>query len=269
MSMGFDVVSYLMGKAAGGGGGDVPLLSRAAWNTLSRSQKMSYGLVAIQDAASGYDRGGLVYGADYDRLLLEYSTQPVLAESWAEAYTGGATWGSFALTKAANIVDGAVRLPTDNAAYYQFSSEDNTSVTVYGVAKQYDSTSGNKTLFGIPYSSTSGKLPNIFENSYQVYSSVYGGDAEITGVKSNDWHVYTIAIDGTGKKAAFYVDGNYIRETSFSSSGQTFVAGAAVSDLTKSLPLDVKYVGVVQGTETSQIIVANHGVIMSYYGIGA
>lgn len=50
---------------SGGGGGGVPLLTRAQWNALSTAQKQAYGLLAIQDANSGYDRGELVYGADY------------------------------------------------------------------------------------------------------------------------------------------------------------------------------------------------------------
>ena len=60
----FDPVSYLMG-AAGGGSSDVPLLTRAQWDALSTAQKQAYGLVAIQNANSGFDRGELIYGADY------------------------------------------------------------------------------------------------------------------------------------------------------------------------------------------------------------
>lgn len=45
---------------SGGGGGDVPLLTRAEWNALSTAQKRSYGLVAIQDENSGFYRGPLV-----------------------------------------------------------------------------------------------------------------------------------------------------------------------------------------------------------------
>lgn len=48
-----------------GGGGDVPLLTRAQWDALSTAQKQAYGLVAVQDANSGFGRGELYYGADY------------------------------------------------------------------------------------------------------------------------------------------------------------------------------------------------------------
>lgn len=65
MIMRFDLMSYLLGKAAGGGGGDVTLLTRAEWDALTTAQKQAYGLVAIEDTTTGFDRGILVYGGAY------------------------------------------------------------------------------------------------------------------------------------------------------------------------------------------------------------
>ena len=59
----------MLGGSGGGGGGDVPLLTRAQWDALSTAQKQAYGLLAIQDANSGFNRGKLVYGADYLRIV--------------------------------------------------------------------------------------------------------------------------------------------------------------------------------------------------------
>lgn len=47
------------------GSGDIPLLTEAQWEALSTAQKQAYGLVAIQQANSGFNRGSLVNGADY------------------------------------------------------------------------------------------------------------------------------------------------------------------------------------------------------------
>lgn len=41
------------------------LISRSDWNALTTAQKQAKGLVAIQDNATGYERGELVNGADY------------------------------------------------------------------------------------------------------------------------------------------------------------------------------------------------------------
>lgn len=48
-----------------GGSGGVDLLTETEWNALTTAQKQAYGLVAIQQASSGYERGILVNGADY------------------------------------------------------------------------------------------------------------------------------------------------------------------------------------------------------------
>lgn len=83
---------------SGGGGGDVPLLTRAQWNALSTAQKQAYGLVAIQDANSGYDRGELLYGADYIGIL---PAEMVPIHSW-NASTNALESYSFASTTLAN-----------------------------------------------------------------------------------------------------------------------------------------------------------------------
>lgn len=49
-----------------GGGGGVELLTRSEWNALSTAQKQAKGKIAIEDYTSGFHRGLLVNGADYD-----------------------------------------------------------------------------------------------------------------------------------------------------------------------------------------------------------
>ena len=252
---------------SGGGGGDVPLLTRAAWGALSTAQKRAYGLVAVQDANSGYDRGKLYYGADYFDLLTSSISANVLVQADSTQYSGGTNWGGITLTTEASLVNSALRLTTSNAASFVFNESENQAVTFYAVAQQYESTSGNKTLLGIPYALSQGNLPNIFENAYQLKTSVYGSDVSITGALSSAWHVYSIAIDSTNKRAYFYLDGEFIRYTAFTNSGKVCILGAADANLTNSLPLDTKFMGVVSGQEADATIIANHQTIMTYYGI--
>ena len=250
-----------------GGGGDVPLLSKAAWDALSTAQKQAYGLVAVQDANIGFDRGELYYGADYLDLLTNSVAANILAQAFASHYVGGTDWDGVTLTASAEIVDSALRLTTSIAAYYQFAQSYSQPVTFYAVAKRYDSTSGNKTVLAIPYDASAGNLPNFFENNYALYTSVYGSDYSISGKQSNAWHVYTIAIDSVNRRAYFYIDGSFIRYIAFSASGRECVLGAATKSLLNSLPLDVKFMGVVSGQESDATILANHQNIMTYYEI--
>lgn len=62
---GVDGYAPVVVNVSGGGGGDVPLLTRAAWNALTIAQKRAYGLVAIQDYITGYLRGSLYNGAEW------------------------------------------------------------------------------------------------------------------------------------------------------------------------------------------------------------
>lgn len=71
---GIDGYSPIVVNVSGGGGGDIPLLSESQWNALTTQQKRSYGLVAIQDAITGYIRGKLVNGADYVGGIVQSGT---------------------------------------------------------------------------------------------------------------------------------------------------------------------------------------------------
>lgn len=53
-----------------GGSGGIPLLTRSQWDALPSVQKRAYGLLAIQDTDTGFDRGELVYGADFQGVSL-------------------------------------------------------------------------------------------------------------------------------------------------------------------------------------------------------
>lgn len=50
---------------SGGGATGAEIITRADWDTLTTAEKQAKGLVAIQDATTGYRRGIFVNGADY------------------------------------------------------------------------------------------------------------------------------------------------------------------------------------------------------------
>ena len=57
-----------------GGGGGIPVVAKADWDSLSAAQKQAYGLVAVQEYTDGYFEGKLFNGADF-------TTQPTLIAS--------------------------------------------------------------------------------------------------------------------------------------------------------------------------------------------
>ena len=83
----FSEVQVYTVSGGGGSGGDIPLLTRSEWMALTAAQKKSYGLVAIQDASAGFDRGKLYYGADYAGEIKQSGTAASSASVTA-SFTG-------------------------------------------------------------------------------------------------------------------------------------------------------------------------------------
>lgn len=260
----------MMGGSGGGGGGDVPLLTRAQWNALSTAQKQAYGLLAIQDANSGFDRGELVYGADYiPSLLVASDVSAIYAEEWWDDYTSGDTWGDVLLTGAGYTKSSdAVRLPIGSMGSIDLPNA-NYSVTAYTVINNYTPISGDLTLFAVPYAYNASNQPGFFVRSGVIWRTVYGSDVS-TGISSNSWHVLTLAINNNTKTCRYYIDGVAYSSATYSNSGAIVSLSAATIYSQASLNADVAWVGVVSGAETEQVILANHTHIMSelsqYFG---
>ena len=71
-----------------GGGGGLPLLSRAEWNALTPEQKRAYGLLAIRDADSGFQQGILVDGAAYSSFEIAQSGTGSFNQTFTVTETG-------------------------------------------------------------------------------------------------------------------------------------------------------------------------------------
>ena len=76
---------------------DVEIITRSDWNALTTAQKQAKGLVAIQDASTGYKRGEFVNGADYVELntYIPYSNNDtVICSAHAENFDATEnSWG--------------------------------------------------------------------------------------------------------------------------------------------------------------------------------
>ena len=245
------------------------IITRSDWNALTTAQKQAKGLVAIQDASTGYKRGEFVNGADYHDTLLQYSTySSILEEAKCENHTSGTdVWGGLTLSGAMdNDADGGV--VTNGKVISKDFSDSNVSVTVYALMRKDASPSGNKTLIGIPYSMSGNNCPNIFTNGTTVYTSVYGSDSAISGISSANYNLFTIALDATNKKADFYVNGTLVRNNiSYNNSGGYAAFGAGDKSLTNVISSAIKYIAIVSGYETSYTITNNHQLIMDAYNL--
>lgn len=267
--MSFDVTSFLMGKTSGG----VTMLTRAQWNSLSATQKQAYGLLAIQDANSGFKRGELVNGADYIyTLLTESMPSSILAEAMCENYEVGIeTWGNLTLVGSSSMeieADGSVHFNGNGMSAYYDLGASNTPVTNYMVFKSLSSSGISKLITNV-YLYYSGNAPGLFRNGANIYYTRYGEDTD-TGVSAVDgFHCIAVSNAGGGQVSTFYVDavkkgtltaGNVGRYSEFSATVQQH------SELYGG-NYDIKYMAVVSGAESEATVIANMQNIMTHYGI--
>ena len=246
------------------------IISRSDWNALTTAQKQAKGLVVIQDASTGFKRGEYINGADYHDTLLQYSVySDILEEDKSSTHESGTSiWGGLTLGGVMdNDADTAVI--TDGKAVSFNLSAANTSVTIYALMKRHSNTeSGNRTLVGVPYAMNADNLPNIFCNGTTVNTSVYGSDVAISGISSTNYVLYTMAINAVSKKVDFYANGVLKRSNVwFSNSGGHIVFGAAETDLTNAISCNIKYIGIVDGYESENVIMNNHYIIMNEYDL--
>lgn len=192
-SSGVDGYSPVVVNVSGGGGGDIPLLTRAAWQSLTEAQKQSYGLVAIQDKVSGFKRGELVNGAEYIPSWMIYSSGDILAEASFEDIFDASEWGNNIL------VDGATRF--GNGAVITNSLKSSTSIplsamldtvdksfSAYIVGKRIATNDGNRLImsFGDENSSTANGLGLLVNTSSDVTLSLWGNDTQFSQ-SANQW----------------------------------------------------------------------------------
>lgn len=131
--------------------------------------------------------------------------------------------------------------------------------------------SGEIFLVSAPYAAQNGNCPGFFahNSTNQVIASVYGGDTTLSDIMCDTYHVYTLAINSTSKKAKYYVDGTLKAELSFTHSGGYVVIGAGNIDGTMyngRRPL-CKYLGVVEALQSDADIIAKQQELMEKYGI--
>ena len=73
------------------------IITRSDWNALTTAQKQAKGLVAIQDASTGFKRGEFVNGADYieaNKYIPYSNNDSVLCEAYVDNFDGTSdTWG--------------------------------------------------------------------------------------------------------------------------------------------------------------------------------
>ena len=254
---------------SGGGGGDVPLLTRAEWNALSTAQKQAYGLLAIQDANSGFDRGELVYGADYVPIgvyLPASNPNDIICEAYTDNFANAETWGVGAKPIIMQTGLNPTKDTAENAIYLAIAANDKyayvdlgaskTTYTAYGVLKLVSPGSYTRLLSSMA-ARNAGQGMLVYGSTINVSS--WGNDTS-TGVSSANYVAiamqYTL---GTGAGLATSA-GTYITKSPANSSQYLTIGRSDLDPSTfnaEPANLYLRYFAVSDAYETEQQIRTN------------
>ncbi len=255
------------------GGGGIPLLTRAAWNALTTAQKQSYGLLAIQDAASGYSRGELVNGADYQvvgRYIPYSDPEKVLCEAYRSNFNAGSplSWGygsapiqmDSGLDPAADAQENAVYLGVaakEKFAYVDLGSQ-KAPFTAYIVAKLVDPGGFTRILSSMA-SRSSGQGILFYGSTINVSS--WGSDTSTSVSSSSAYFAAALRYNGAGSGAGIVGSaGTLITKTPSNSSryltiGRTDTDGSTA--YAEPANLYLRYLSVVSEDESESVMKQN------------
>jgi len=245
----------------GSGGGNITGvdLTQAQYNQLAPEQKNDpTKMYFVSDSSDGGEQNGLFNKSviQSQNILSEFEYRYKTLESKANNV-------SIYPPTITHYIDGSYIPFIDLGA-------SNTSFTAYAVIKVLTS-GGNYNLISAMNANSTGKAPNLYTNGNKIYTSVHGTDTD-TGIASNVYNVVSLVVDGTNKKAKFYINGvaYYSGDgKSFTTSGRYVGFSGSMNQATMLLvntcKSDFIYGAVVAGIETDADIIANHNLLMTEY----
>lgn len=266
---GYDGLSSVVVNVSGGGG-DVTLLTRSAWDALTTAQKQAYGLVAIQDANSGFERGILVYGADYKPIgfYLPYSDETkVICEAYVENYGDGNVWGDgnspitlmSGLNPSKDTSENAIYLPcaaNGPACAYVDLGSPGTPFTAYIVMKLLNPAQYTRIL-SVMNQRTTAQGMLLYGSNINVGS--WANDTP-TGISSSNYFAAAIQFAGSGSGFGVVHGGSIITKAPSTAGRYVTIARTDPgSDITNAEPGNayVRYLAVVNEAESQATVTAN------------
>ena len=253
----------------------VPLMSRADWDNLTDEEKQSYGLIAIQDAVSGFERGVLVNGADYVHVgkYIPYSDEDtVICEAYVDNFVADAlSWGvgsnpitfNSAPTKdtSENAID--IKVATSGKLAYCDLGAVDTVFTAYVVLKLISPTQYARIISALKYRS-SGNGILLYGNP--VVISSWGNDT-FTSQDSTTYFACAIQYAGSGSAKGGIL--NNIVTKSVYGAGRYITLGRSDTDpdTYNAVPCDimVKYCGITNVADSETVINNNLSNLISQF----
>lgn len=273
-----NLFDYILAKKIGGGGGSgIPLISRTDWEALSTAQKQAYGLVAVQDSTTGYDRGELYNGAYLAQIIdyLPYSNPSNIA-CFARIENFDQTqlfWGEGDTP----IVFSAAttKYQSEDAVYFDSKTSSKkfsitlpsftSDFTLYCVSKGLAYVSGDVIVMGSVYSWGLSNLAMLYHRSGSMWrTSTYGSDTDLIDTQGD---YVVVAMRSASMKASWFANNGTTRTgVSYNNHGREFTFGSFGTG-NYHTDLAVKFVGMSTVAESDGDIMANIANLAEKYGL--
>ena len=251
------------------------IILKSDWDNMTTAQKQAKGLVAIQDASTGFKRGEFVNGADYvpKNIYIPNSDETkVLCEAYVNNFdTTTNSWGNGDVpvqymdnTKKPTLdaTENAVFATayTTGAVPYMSVSDNPQNFTVYAVLKAYTLPTKYSRIICATASRDRNYGIQLYGNPIIVshWGDTYSSDISAT----SDYFVCAISNNSNSVKAYVYAgDTIFTNTATVNAVGTNISVGRTDIDTsdTNAAPADIyiKYLASVAETETDAVIEAN------------
>lgn len=201
-------------------------------------------------------------GGSRPRLYLPYSRpDKILAQADAMDYIDGeSTWGPFNVSspETTHITTGYDKALYPEGGWVDYELDSlNKDITIYAVMREVIPQSGDRTIFGVGYSLSTGNYPNWYVRGTTIRTSLYSYDRD-TNLPYCLYHAFAIKVEKSTNTVKFFADGNaYSVETSGLGTVGTYVSfcGREIGNLTGNDY--ILFAGIVDEAELDEQILAN------------
>ena len=252
-------------------GGGIPLLSRSVWDALTTLEKQAYQLVAIQDYSTGFERGVLVYGADYlppSEYIPNSNVTHIICEAYYENFDiNSNTWGNgtnpiqlmTGLNPTQNTTDESIvmNVQSNNAVPYVDLGASDTPFTAYVVMKLINPSAFSRCICTLD-SLSAGQGILLYGSTIAVSS--WANDTS-TGFASNVFFVGCIQFASPSNALGKVNTGNIITKPPTHAGRYISIARSNIDIQSagnqEPCNCEVKYLGVVNEAESQTIVNQN------------
>ena len=255
---GTDLTSADAGKVVVESGGEYVL---TAQTSRSISQNGTYDTTTNNQVVVSVSGGG---GEGSPTFLSNSEASDILASEYYTSYDeDNNTWGDVDVYGTPTVTYSGIRTAA-NVGFDVQLGEPNRSVTAYAIVKHVEYVTDTILCMCSVYATQNGNGPNINYNRNSIHRSIWGSDISMGSFNQRKFDVIAMALDSSTNTAHYYYNGVSAGSAAYTNSGSSVSFNGASNHSMYAGLADYIYVGVVDGCEDSETILANQQEMLDF-----